>query len=81
MALNWSPDGHSVFLRERPYEAARIARLDLRTGRRGPWKELMPADPAGVHNLYRVQMTPDGRYYAHGYERDLSDLHLAEELR
>lgn len=55
MALNWSPDGHSVFLRERPYEAARIARLDLRTGRREPWKELMPADPAGVHNLYRCK--------------------------
>ena len=74
-------DGRYVYVREIDAESFRIARLDLRTGRREPWKELTPADPAGVHNLWRVLLTSDGRHYAYSYQRDLSDLYLVEGLK
>ena len=55
--------------------------MDVRTGQRTPWKKLAPADLAGVHDLFRVDMTPDGSYYVYSYQRDLSDLYLVEGLR
>jgi hypothetical protein len=39
-------------------------------------------DPAGIHALFVGRtVTPDGRHYAYGYERALSDLFLVERLR
>src|SRR5208337_5677199 len=41
--------------------APRPARIELSTGRRTPWKELRPANPAGVEFLGSILMTADAR--------------------
>jgi hypothetical protein len=57
----------------------RIYRVDVATGRKELWKELMPSDPAGVDWVFG-KVTPDGKPYAYFYRRILSDLFLVESL-
>ena len=83
--LAWSEDGRWLYVRSGGGRfPMKVLRLDLRTGARQPWLSLMPADPVGVlvgNPHYYVNLTPDGRYYAYWYERQLSDLYLAEGLK
>ena len=51
------------------------------TGRRQPWKELRPADPAGVFHISSVVVTPDGRSYAYTFASSIGSLYLAEGIR
>ena len=59
----------------------RVDRLDVATGRREPWKELAPADLAGVAGVTNIVLTPDARSYAYTYVRRLSNLYLVEGLK
>jgi len=59
----------------------RLYRYDLQTGEKKLWKELVPTDRAGVFNMTVFDITPDQRWYAYSYVRDLSDLYLVEGLR
>ena len=61
--------------------AARVFRLDLATGRKEPWLEVRPPDPAGVCAFVSLVLTPDGKSYAYTYGRLLTDLYLVEGLR
>jgi hypothetical protein len=79
--FRWSADGRALFLLRDGEVPARVFRLDLATGRREPWKEFMPSDPAGVGLINPVFLTPDGRHYVYSFRRVLSDLYLAEGLR
>lgn len=81
--LRFDADGTHLFvrtdLRDRPL--ARIARLDLRTGRREPWLEIRPDDRSGASAVLFVYLTPDGRHYVYTFRRRLSTLFLVEGLR
>jgi serine/threonine protein kinase len=81
--LRWTADGRHVFVGERFLRKlpATIFRVDIASGRREAWKELMPSDPAGVAGLAWICLTPDGESYAYTYSRTLSDLYLVEGLR
>lgn len=79
MPLRVSGDGRFLFVRE-GLVPGRIARIELATGRRTPWKVLVPGDPAGV-GVRAIRLTPDGEGYAYGYGRFLQDLYLVEGLR
>jgi hypothetical protein len=59
----------------------KLYRYDLVTGEKKPWRELVPADRAGVYIANLFDITPDARWYAYSYVRDLSDLYLVEGLR
>ena len=59
---------------------ARITRVEVATGRREVWRELAPADPAGV-TFVRPILTRDARAYVYTYHRYLSDLYLVSGLR
>jgi hypothetical protein len=76
----WSGDGRAlyVFRRELPY---RVFRIDLQTGKRELWKETMPEDPAGILRVRRILITPDGKAYAYGMNRILSELYLVEGMK
>jgi hypothetical protein len=52
----------------------------VKSGRREFWKELMPADPAGVHTVVPF-LASDGRTYAYAYARSLMDLYVIEGLK
>jgi dipeptidyl aminopeptidase/acylaminoacyl peptidase len=80
--LRWSGDGRFLFVwggwGSMP---ARIERLDLRTGRKQPWKELRPSDSTGVAGINAVRLAADGGAYFYHYDRRLSKLYVVEGLR
>jgi len=79
--IKWGGEDNTLFV-YRPGELpARIYRLDLNTGQRKLWHELMPPDPAGVEYVGPILPTPDGKAYVYGYRRLLSDLYLVEGLK
>jgi len=79
--IRWSSDGHSLFVYRPGAIPAQVYQLDVRTGKRELWKELMPPDGAGVLAIGPILLTPDGRSYVYGYRRVLADLYLVEGLR
>jgi Tol biopolymer transport system component/predicted Ser/Thr protein kinase len=79
--VRFSADGRSVFVWKRGDVPARISRVDVTTGRREVWKDLMPADPAGVERISNALVAPDGKGYAYCYARLLSDLFVVDGLR
>jgi Tol biopolymer transport system component len=77
----WAADGRSLFT-YRPGELpAKVYRLDVTTGEKQVWKELMPADGAGVTDIGPILITPNAKTYVYEYGRTLSDLYLVEGLR
>jgi len=81
VVARWADDNHSIFVFKRNQLPARVARLDVLTGERKPWLELMPADTAGVSRIPSVVLTPDGKSYAYNVRHDLSDLYLIRGLK
>jgi eukaryotic-like serine/threonine-protein kinase len=77
----WSADGHSLYIYRGGELPAKIFRLDIASGSRTLWKQLMPPDPAGVEYVGPILPSPDGTAYAYGYRRLLSDLYLVEGLK
>ena len=78
--MQWSADGASLYVRREGELPMRILKVDVQTGRKETWKELMPSDRAGVVWMDPL-VTPDGRGYVYTYKRLLTDLYLAEGLR
>ena len=60
---------------------ARVFLIDLRTGQRTLWRQLMPSDPAGVVTIGPILLTPDATTCVYGYHRTLSDLYLVDGLK
>ena len=80
--MRFTADGRHLFLRDDSRELpARVFRLDVATGRRELWKELMPGDPAGITTLLPSAISDDGKTILFIYARFLSDLYLAEGLK
>jgi len=79
--LEWSPDGRSQWRFRGDGLPGRISRFDRATAREQPWKELMPADPAGIRTIDRTLISPDGKHYVYSFLRVLSDLYLVEGLK
>lgn len=78
--VHWASDG-ALYLWHRGQAPAQIFKVDVTSGRRMLWTALMPADPTGVHEILRIAMSSDGSAYAYSYTRELSSLHLAENIR
>jgi hypothetical protein len=83
--LQWSADGRSLFIREAGNLVLRIHRLDLSTGAREFWKELVPADPTVLIDIGsdpgQVRIAPDGKSYAYTYWTFEGELYLAQGLK
>jgi eukaryotic-like serine/threonine-protein kinase len=78
--VQWSEDGRFLYVFKFSSLPGQLVRIDLATGARSPWRQLLPSDPSGVLGITRVRMTRDGRSYVYTFSRILSDLHLAEGL-
>jgi len=79
--ITFNADGHAIYIYQPGELPARVYRLDVQTGQRTLWKELMPYDPAGVENIGPILMTPDAKTCVFGYHRMLADLYLVEGLK
>ncbi len=79
--INWSEDGRSLFIYASGEMPARVYRLNVTTGQRTLWRQLMPSDPAGVEHIGPILIAPDSKTCVCGYHRTLSDLYLVEGLK
>jgi eukaryotic-like serine/threonine-protein kinase len=76
--ITWSNDGHSIYT-YRPGELpTQVSKVDIESGKRTPFRQLVPGDLAGVETLGPILLTPDGKTVVYGYHRTLSDLYLVE---
>jgi Tol biopolymer transport system component/predicted Ser/Thr protein kinase len=79
--INFSTDGHSIYLYRTGEVPAKVYRVELATGKKTVWKEIAPLDPTGVSTIGPIQMTPDGKSYVYGFHRTVGDLYLVEGLK
>ena len=79
--IQWSADGASILVYRPTVRPARIFRVTLATGARELWRELAPADLAGVYKISPVLVTPNGDAWAYNAMRNLADLYVAEGLK
>jgi hypothetical protein len=59
--INWSTDSRSLYIHQPGELPAKIYRLEIATGQRELWKQLMPSDPAGVGLIGPILMSSDGK--------------------
>ena len=77
----WAADGRSLYIYRSGELPAQVQRLELASGHKQLWKQLMPADDAGITDIGPILMTPDAKTYVYEYGRTLSDLYLVDGLR
>ena len=73
-------DAQSLLLRTRTVPV-NVTRVNIRTGRREPWKQIVPADSAGVQDVPSLRFSADGKSYAYSVFRTLSDLYVVDQLK
>jgi eukaryotic-like serine/threonine-protein kinase len=74
--VGWSADGGAVYVFGRGFPVP-VHRIELADGKRTPWRELAPADAAGITGVFAIRVAGDDSY-AYSYVRVLSDLFLME---
>jgi hypothetical protein len=90
--LRWSEDGQALYVAQMREQGATIEKLDLRTGRKQPWKVIAIPDPAGVVDsmtgeplgrggFSRIFLTSDAKGFVYSYTRMFSQLYLGDGLR
>jgi len=74
--IDWDQDGRHIFaVRAADYEVT-VFREDTITGQREVWKQIRPADPAGILSMSHFYITPHGNAYAYSAGRVLSSLYV-----
>jgi hypothetical protein len=73
-------DGKSVLVRGRGLPV-KVYRVDLATGNRQLFKEIVPADPAGAQSIPSLKFSADGKSYVYSLGRWLSDLYVVDGLK
>jgi eukaryotic-like serine/threonine-protein kinase len=79
--ISWSQDGRSIYLYRTGEVPAKVYQLELATGKKTVWKQIVPVDPTGVSTIGPILVTPDGKTYVYGFHRTLADLYLVEGLK
>ena len=79
--IEWSPDGRDLYLFDPSALPTRVFKVDVASGRRELWREILPIDRVGVSGIQRVAVTPDGSAYAYSYQQVRSNLYLVKGLR
>ena len=77
----WSGDGKLLYVYRFGEIPAIVFQINIASGERKPWKQLVPADAAGIDTIRGIELASDGKSYVYGYIRTLSDLYLVEDLK
>jgi Tol biopolymer transport system component len=83
-AAGWGADSQSLYVLPSTTQAdppLRIDKLDLRTGRREPFRSITPPELTLATWVRSVRVTPDGKAYAYTYCRFPCILYVIEGLR
>lgn len=78
--ISWSADNQAIFTVQRGMPV-KVFKINLTTGHRELWKELMHPDPAGLLYIHEPSLTPDARGYGYTYFRALSQAYLIENVK
>jgi eukaryotic-like serine/threonine-protein kinase len=81
LPIQWSADADQLYVYRYEELPALVDRIDVKTGKKERWKELMPPSPNGIVAIGPLQITPDGRSYAYTYHRVISELYLVTGLK
>jgi len=81
MPTGWSGDGKSIFVYRFGEIPAKVFEVDLGTGQRKLWKQLVPSDSAGIDTIRGLNLSTDAKSYVYGYIRTLSDLYLVDGVK
>jgi len=76
--VGWTADDRSLFIYRYAEMPARVFQLDLATGKRSLWKQLLPPDAAGVDHIGGIILSADQKSYVYSYYPNLSNLYLVE---
>jgi Tol biopolymer transport system component/predicted Ser/Thr protein kinase len=78
----WTADGRSLYIYRPNTEApTKVYLVDVASGQRKLWKQIMPADPAGTYGIDGLVVNQDGKSYAYNLWRVLSDLYVVDGLK
>ncbi|MGA8428852.1 MAG: protein kinase [Candidatus Sulfotelmatobacter sp.] len=73
-------DSKTILVRNRAIPV-KVFRVDLATGHREFFKEIVPADPSGAQSVPGLSFSADGKSYAYSMGRMLSDLYVVDGLK
>ncbi len=76
--VGWTSDDRSLFVYRYAEMPARVFQLDLATGKRSLWKQILPPDAAGVDHIGGIILSADQKSYVYSYYPNLSNLYLVE---
>jgi serine/threonine protein kinase len=74
-------DGRSIVVHNLAGLPFVVSLVDIASGKRKIWKQIVPADAAGVDNVGFIIFTSDMKSYVYSYARTLSDLYLVDGLK
>jgi Tol biopolymer transport system component len=77
----WSTDGKSAYIQPISTLPATMTIVDVASGKREPWKTLMPSDASGVTTIGGVRVARGGIAYVYSFVRNLADLYVVEGLK
>ena len=78
--IQWSADGRFLYVHKRGGIPNKVWLLDPSSGARRPWRDIFPPDESRA-GIPRLLISRDGKSYAYGTARILSELYLIEGLR
>ena len=81
LPIGWSADGRHLFLLDPSGLPTKIYAVEVASGRRELWREILPIDRVGVAGVEGVVLTPDATAYAYSYRQNRSNLYLMKGLR
>ena len=77
----WTADPHFLYVYSAREKPIKIFRLNIVTGQRQFFKEIVLPESAGICGLTHLLFSPDGREYVYGYIQLLSDLYLVSGVK
>jgi Tol biopolymer transport system component len=75
--IQWSTDGATLYVTREGEIPKPVYRYNFATGKKTPWKEIIPADRTGLVRIENLFVTRDGKHYAYSFNRvTASDLYV-----
>jgi Tol biopolymer transport system component len=74
--IDWDQDRRHIFAARQTDDEVTVFRVDAVTGQHEVWKQIRPADAAGVLSISHFFITPSGNAYAYSAGRVLSSLYV-----
>ncbi len=74
--IRFSADGRTLYVATFGRIPAMVTKIDLASGTRTPFREVVPADRSGLINVGPVLLTPDASTMVYSYTRLLTDVFI-----